>query len=196
MDGCRRPAVTTIARTLDPATASLGPLGSLLAQVLALLAGAVAVAVLVRRPGGAFRPWEATGLAVAALLVVFFVANVWESSQALDRLRKAHTELTARNAREQCAFNTAIDPNFLGWLVARIPAHERYHLAMDPVLRRMSGDTCAAMILLPRRRVAAPERARYIILWGVEPVGLRDELTRPGNVVRRFTPRHRLIRRP
>jgi hypothetical protein len=177
-----------------PEPQHLGGFLSLLAQILALLAAGAAIAFLIRRADRSLRPVEPVAVAVTVVLVAIFVSNLWEGSRRLDRLRADHRGLSRDEGREAC-LGAPLDPSYLRWLEARIPMGERYYLAMDRPLTNVTGDQCVSMLLLPRRRVEAPERARYLVLWGAEPPEVRGERTRPGNSVETFTPRHYLIRR-
>lgn len=168
---------------------------SLFAQVLGVVtAGALVAGVL--RPGTNARLRRGIVVASLALIGALAVSQLAESSRALDRIRAAHAGENEFFGRRQCAGDTGIDAAFADFVAARMPEGETFYLAMPSGLQAAGADLCVAMLLLPSLRVDTPERARHIVLWGVEPREVRPFIGRPGSSEKQFTPGHRLISLP
>src|SRR5918997_892181 len=136
---------------------------TLLFQALAVLAAAGALVLLTGQRVDRARLPLGVALAVTALLAVVAVSGVWGSSRTLNNDRVAFARLDEAGGRGFCILETGVKPKFGGWVVARIPPYERYHLSMPPAPVERTADLCAGMVLLPRRRVADPADARYRI---------------------------------
>jgi hypothetical protein len=134
----------------------VSPYSLLLLQTVGIVAGAAALAMVV--PG--LRRRTAVPTAVAVLLTVIGVQQLWGASGTFDRVRTTLSPSgTGVGEREKCLAdggNGEIVP-FVRWIAARVPEDEDFHYVSGSFDR-----PCFQLALLPRRIVPAGE-ARYVV---------------------------------
>jgi hypothetical protein len=144
----------------------------LVAQTLGLAIASGLVYVLVHRGGVRLPVPRAVAVTVVAVVAVTAVAGFRESWKALDDQREQNAGVTREAARTACLAGVGGDPQFVGWLAARIPPRERFHMEIaderDDGAGAVQGGslgTCARFLLLPRVHVGDSRDARYLVFW-------------------------------
>ena len=134
----------------------VSPYSLLLLQTIGIVAGAAALVMVV--PG--MRRRTAVPTAVAALLTVVAVQQLWGASGTFDRVRTTLAPAgTGVGEREKCLAdggNGELIP-FVRWIAARVPENEDFHYVSGSFDR-----PCLQLALLPRRMVPAAG-ARYVV---------------------------------
>jgi hypothetical protein len=170
---------------------------SLILQALAVLAGGLLLARLLRGVLAPLRSFAVAGVGLLVVLVavVLFAVHGYETASTLPEQTRAASEASVSEAEQ--AADPRAENEFLEWARHTMLAAARagtYYIEPAAVLQEAELGQWSTYELLPERATATPAEAQWIVFYGVAPRLTAAERGRFG-AVEEYAPGFALARR-